>query len=82
MPDQVVITGFGAVTPVGNDRETTWRNLVAGRSGIAPITAFDASGLPTQIAGEVRGFDPASVLDAKRLRRLRPVHPLRGRCRS
>lgn len=69
MPDQVVITGFGAVTPVGNDRETTWRNLVAGRSGIAPITAFDASGLPTQIAGEVRGFDPASVLDAKRLRR-------------
>jgi len=67
--DQVVITGFGAVTPVGNDRETTWRNLVDGRSGIGPITAFDASKLPTRIAGEVRGFDPSSILDAKRLRR-------------
>jgi len=67
--DQIVITGFGAVTPVGNDRETTWRNLVDGRSGIGPISAFDASELPIRIAGEVRGFDPSSILDAKRLRR-------------
>ena len=69
MPAQVVITSFGAVTPVGNGRETTWRNLVEGHSGIGPISAFDASELPTRIAGEVRGFDPSSVLDAKRLRR-------------
>ena len=66
---QVVITGFGAVTPVGNDRETTWQNLVAGNSGVGPITAFDPSGLGVRIAAEVRGFDPAQYLDRKRLRR-------------
>ena len=64
---QVVITGFGAVTPVGNDRETTWQNLVAGNSGVGPITAFDPSGLAVRIAAEVRGFDPAQYLDRKRL---------------
>lgn len=69
MNGQVVVTGFGAVTPVGNDRETTWQALVKGESGIGPITAFDAAGLPTQIAGEVKGFDPAALLDTKRLRR-------------
>ena len=47
---QIVITGFGAVTPVGNDRETTRRNLVAGNSGVGPITAFDASDLAVRIA--------------------------------
>lgn len=66
---EVVLTGFGAVTPVGNDRESTWRSLVEGRSGAGPITAFDASTLPVRIAAEVRGFDPASLLDRKRLRR-------------
>jgi 3-oxoacyl-[acyl-carrier-protein] synthase II len=66
---QVVVTGFGAITPVGNDRETTWQALVKGVSGIEPITAFDASGLPTRIAGEVKGFDPAPLLDTRRLRR-------------
>jgi 3-oxoacyl-[acyl-carrier-protein] synthase II len=66
---QVVVTGFGAITPVGNDRETTWQALVKGVSGIDRITAFDAAGLPTQIAGEVRGFDPAAFLDTRRLRR-------------
>jgi 3-oxoacyl-[acyl-carrier-protein] synthase II len=66
---QVVITGFGAVTPVGNDRETTWQNLVAGNSGVGPITAFDPSGLGVRIAAEVRGFEPEQYLDRKRLRR-------------
>ncbi|MFD6154145.1 MULTISPECIES: beta-ketoacyl-ACP synthase II [unclassified Streptomyces] len=66
---QVVVTGFGALTPVGNDRESTWQALLAGRSGIAPITAFDATGLPTTIAGEVKGFDPSALLDRKRERR-------------
>jgi 3-oxoacyl-[acyl-carrier-protein] synthase II len=69
VPDQVLITGIGAVTPVGNDRETTWESLLQGRSGIGPITAFEAGGLPTRIAGEVRGFDPSTVLTGKRLRR-------------
>jgi 3-oxoacyl-[acyl-carrier-protein] synthase II len=65
----VVVTGFGAVTPVGNDRESTWQALVKGVSGVDTITAFDPSGLPTQIAAEVKGFDPAALLDTKRLRR-------------
>lgn len=66
---QVVVTGFGALTPVGNDRESTWQALLTGVSGIAPITRFDPTGLPTTIAGEVKGFDPAALLDRKRLRR-------------
>ena len=69
MNGQVVVTGFGAVTPVGNDRESTWQALVKGVSGVDTITAFDPSGLPTQIAAEVKGFDPATLLDTKRLRR-------------
>jgi 3-oxoacyl-[acyl-carrier-protein] synthase II len=69
MAERVVITGIGAVTPLGLDRETTWQALLAGRSGVGPITAFDASGLPTQIAAQVTGFDPTTVLEGKRLRR-------------
>ena len=53
---EVVITGIGAVTPVGLDRESTWHALLAGRSGVGPITAFDASELPVRIAAEVRDF--------------------------
>ena len=68
--DQAVITGFGAITPAGNDREATWRNLIAGTPAVGPITAFDASELPVRIAAEVRGFDPAAVLDRRRLRRM------------
>ena len=66
---RVVITGLGAVTPVGNDVPTTWRALLAGTSGVGPITRFDASALPVRIAGEVRGFalDPAA--DAREARR-------------
>ena len=69
MEGQVVVTGLGAVTPVGNDRESTWQALVKGVSGVGTITAFDPAGLPTRIAGEVKGFDPAGLLDTKRLRR-------------
>src|SRR6201995_921757 len=67
--EQVVITGFGAITPVGNDRESTWQSLTAGNSGVGPITAFDASDLAVGIAAEVRDFDPAQSLDRRRLRR-------------
>jgi 3-oxoacyl-[acyl-carrier-protein] synthase II len=66
---QIVVTGFGALTPVGNDRESTWHALLAGRPGVGPITRFDASALPTRIAAEVRGFDPGALLDRKRERR-------------
>ncbi len=54
---RVVITGMGAVTPLGNDVATTWRRLLAGESGVGPITLFDASTFPTRIAGEVKGLD-------------------------
>ncbi|MBV9821276.1 MAG: beta-ketoacyl-ACP synthase II [Actinobacteria bacterium] len=67
--DGVVITGIGAVTPAGIGRDETWQNLLAGRSGVGPITAFDAGGLTTRIAAEVKGFDPRAYLDAKRVRR-------------
>jgi len=69
MADGVVVTGLGAVTPVGNDAATTWDALTQGRSGIGPITRFDASGDRVRIAGEVTGFDPAAYLDHKRVRR-------------
>jgi 3-oxoacyl-[acyl-carrier-protein] synthase II len=68
-PAEVVITGIGAVTPAGIGREETWQNLLAGRSGVGPITAFDATGLATRIAAEVKGFDPRHYLDPKRVRR-------------
>ena len=64
-----VITGIGAVTPLGLDAPETWRRLIAGESGIGPITAFDASDMPVRIAGEVRGFDGEQVMGTKRYRR-------------
>jgi 3-oxoacyl-[acyl-carrier-protein] synthase II len=65
----VVVTGIGAVTPVGLDRETTWQALLDGRSGIGRITAFDASQLPVRIAAEVKDFDPSGALSHRVLRR-------------
>jgi 3-oxoacyl-[acyl-carrier-protein] synthase II len=65
----VVVTGIGAITPLGLDAPTTWAGLVAGESGVGPITQFDASGLPVRIAGEVHDFDPESLLGPKRMRR-------------
>jgi 3-oxoacyl-[acyl-carrier-protein] synthase II len=67
---RVVVTGLGIVCPVGNDVPTAWANLVAGRSGIDRITRFDASTFRTQIAGEVKGFDPAAYVPPKEVRRL------------
>ena len=64
-----VVTGLGALTPVGLDAPSTWKALVAGQSGIGPITQFDASGLATRIAGEVTGFDAVEALGAKRAHR-------------
>jgi 3-oxoacyl-[acyl-carrier-protein] synthase II len=67
---RVVVTGMGAVTPIGNDARSTWRAAVAGESGIDFISAFDASGYPVRVAAEVKGFDPASVASAKEARKL------------
>ncbi len=64
------VTGVGAVTPIGNDAETFWRNLVAGTSGVGPITAYDASGEEVRIAAEITGFDPADFMDFKAARRM------------
>jgi 3-oxoacyl-[acyl-carrier-protein] synthase II len=66
---RVVVTGLGAITPLGTDMPTYWRRLVAGASGIGPITFFDASALSSRIAGEVPDFDPSVVLDRKEVRR-------------
>ena len=65
---RVVVTGVGLVTPVGIGREETWQALLAGRSGIAPITRFDASSFSTRIAGEVKGFEPTRWIGAREAR--------------
>jgi len=67
---RVVITGLGAITPIGNDVETTWANCVAGVSGAGPITHFDASLFKTQFACEVKGFNAADHFDRKKVRQL------------
>ena len=67
---RVVVTGLGLISPVGNSVETGWSNLVAGRSGIARITRFDASGLACQFAGEVKGFNVEDVMPAKEARHM------------
>ena len=67
---RVVVTGMGAVTPVGNDVPTTWKNVVEGRSGVGKITLFDATDLETRIAAEVKGFDPVALFGAKAARRM------------
>jgi len=67
---RAVVTGWGAITPLGNDADTYWRNLAAGMSGVGPITQFDASAEEVRIAAEVRDFDPAAFMDFKAARRM------------
>jgi 3-oxoacyl-[acyl-carrier-protein] synthase II len=68
--ERVVVTGLGAVTPVGNTVGTFWEAVCEGRSGIGPITRFDAKRLDARIAGEVKGFDPLRVIEKKDLKKL------------
>ena len=67
---RVVVTGLGVISPVGIDVPTAWANLVAGKSGIGPITRFDAKDFRVRIAGEVKGFDVESCMPAKEARRM------------
>ena len=69
MRRRVVVTGFGCLTPVGNDVATTWRSLLAGKSGAGPITKFDPSKFPVRFAAEVKGFDPVVFMDRKEAKR-------------
>ena len=67
---RVVVTGMGVMSPVGNDVESFWKSIAEGRSGIGPITRFDASAMRTRIAGEVKGYDPEDYFERKDIRRL------------
>ncbi len=71
-PDEqrVVITGLGAITPLGLTVRETWEGLIAGKSGVATITLFDASEFPVRIAAEVKGFDPKNYMNFKEARRM------------
>jgi 3-oxoacyl-[acyl-carrier-protein] synthase II len=69
MKRRVVVTGMGAITPVGNDVATTWRSLIEGKSGTAPITKFDASKFPVRFAAEVKGFNPLDFMERKEAKR-------------
>ena len=67
---RVVVTGLGALSPLGNDVATTWEAAKRGESGAAPITHFDASKFKTQFACEVKGYDPAAHFDRRQMRQL------------
>ena len=69
---RVVVTGLGAITPIGNTVEEFWKNLVAGKSGAAPITYFDTEHFDTKFACEVKGFDPHNYMDRKLAQRVDP----------
>jgi 3-oxoacyl-[acyl-carrier-protein] synthase II len=72
MKRRIMITGIGLVTPIGNTMAETWQSITAGRSGIAPLTRFDASAYSCRIGGELRGFDPHAFMSAKDARRTDP----------
>ena len=67
---RVVVTGLGLLTPVGNTVEESWKNIIAGKSGIAPITAFDASDFTTRISGSVKNFDATEYLSVKDIKKM------------
>ena len=67
---RIVVTGLGAVTPLGNDPETYWKNLTAGESGAGPITLFDAAEFPVQFACEVKDFDPTEYVEKRKARKM------------
>jgi 3-oxoacyl-[acyl-carrier-protein] synthase II len=73
---RIVITGVGAVTPLGNDAQTSWQNLVSGMSGAAPITQFDSTGYFANFACELKDFDPTNWIEYKTSRRMDRLAPM------
>src|SRR5436309_15637788 len=73
---RVVITGLGAVTRLGSSMADTWQGLIAGKSGIGPLTLFDPVGIPPKIAGEVKDFNPQRYMDFKDVKRTRRMTQL------
>ncbi|HND84395.1 MAG TPA: beta-ketoacyl synthase N-terminal-like domain-containing protein [Pseudobdellovibrionaceae bacterium] len=67
---RVVVTGVGAITPLGNSAEETWQNALKGVSGVGPITRFDASVYSTRIAGEVKDFNPDEFIERKEQKKI------------
>ena len=67
---RVVVTGFGAITPIGKNAKEYWESLVEGKSGAAPITLFDASNFKTKFACEVKNFDPLQHFDKKEAKKM------------
>ncbi len=76
---RVAITGLGLVSPLGLTARETWDGLLAGRSGVGPITRFDATDYACRIAAEVKGFEPEKYLEKKEVKKFDTLHPLRGR---
>jgi 3-oxoacyl-[acyl-carrier-protein] synthase II len=70
--DQVVVTGYGVISPIGNDAETAWSSALEARSGVGPITKFDATPFPVRIAAEVRNFNPEDHFEGLDLKRFAP----------
>ncbi|GGE51122.1 3-oxoacyl-[acyl-carrier-protein] synthase 2 [Pullulanibacillus camelliae] len=70
MKRRVVVTGLGAVTPLGNDVETTWKNLIAGKNGVGKLTRIDAELFPAKVAGEIKDFDPTQFVSKKDARKM------------
>ena len=70
MKRRVVVTGVGMLTPVGMDTETTWEGLINGKSGIGPLTFFEDKDFPTQIAGEIKGFEAAQYIELKEIKKM------------
>lgn len=66
---RVAITGMGMISPLGNDLKTSWKNLVAGKSGAGPVSSFDVSAYPSRIAAEVKNFDPETIVEKKDVKR-------------
>ena len=75
---RVVVTGLGLISPLGVGTEETWQALIAGQSGIGPVTAFDATGFPSRIGGEVKDFDPGRFHGPQGSPPHGPVCPVRG----
>ena len=69
---RVVVTGMGIISPVGNELETAWQQVVGGHSGIGPITDFDVSDFSTRFGGSIRNFDASQYMPAKDLKKMDP----------